>query len=50
MVFCVQCIVKDGVNGQVRGLVYARPDDTPHKRQHYHGEVGSAIFGVYNLH
>ena len=48
MVFCVQCIVKDGVNGQVRGLVYARPDDTPHKRQHYHGEVGSAIL-VYTI-
>ena len=41
MLLHIQCVVqdRDGVSGQVRGLLYARPDDTPHKRQHYHGEV-----------
>ena len=41
MVLQVQCVLqdKDGVRGRVKGLLYARPDDTPNKRQHYHGEV-----------
>ena len=43
MVLQIQSVLQDknGVKGKVRGLLYARPDDTPNKRQHYHGEVRS---------
>ena len=45
MVLQVQSVLqdKDGVRGRVKGLLYARPDDTPNKRQHYHGEVRQTL-------